>query len=447
MDDPYSKTIHLSPAIFLIGTFDAGHFWSFIAIAILLVLSALMSGSEVSYFSLSSKQIDELTNESLKKKIQSILSKPKKLLATILIANNAVNLAIVIISGFLTDYFFESSQLPFWVEFIIQVVAVTFIILLFGEVLPKVYATYDPMSIAKLMINPMLFLNKALSWLSTPLMLSSSFIDKRLRKKEKSVSAGHLSAVIDLTQDESVTEEEKRIWKGIVEFGTISVKETMKPRIDVMAVDISITFNELLDEILKAGYSRIPVYEDTFDHVKGVLYIKDLLPYLEEKNDFEWQKLMRPPFYVPENKKIDDLLKEFQAKKMHMAIVVDEFGGSSGIVTLEDIIEEIVGEINDEFDDDEIVYSKLDEQNYVFEGKTTLINLCRIMDIEYESLEPYVGESDTLAGLILELNGQIPIRNQILDCNHLRFTIESVDRRRIKRIKVTRITQNENAEV
>lgn len=447
MDDPYSQTLNMiAPQAFLLGTTGGSLAWVFITIGILLVVSALMSGSEVSYFSLSSKQIDELESESLKRKIHKLISNPKKLLATILIANNAVNLAIVILSGVLTEYYFAGINWPYWLTFLVQVVAVTFIILLFGEVLPKVYATYAPARIARLMINPILFLNKALSWMSTPLMYSGNFIDKRLRKTESTLSAGHLSAVIDLTHDDSVSEEEKRIWKGIVEFGTISVKETMKPRIDVMSVEITTGYRELLNEILKAGYSRIPVYEENFDQIRGVLYIKDLLPHLDEKDDFEWQKLMRPAFYVPENKKIDDLLKEFQSKKMHMAIVVDEFGGSSGIITLEDVIEEIVGEINDEFDDDEIVYSKLDENNYVFEGKTTLINLCRIMDIEYETLEPYVGESDTLAGLVLELNGQLPHRNQVLNCAHLRFMIESVDRRRIKRIKVTRIPDEQPAE-
>jgi len=436
-----------------------------IALILLLIVSAMTSAAEVSYFSLTQKQVDEIENESLRKRIQLMLGRPKKLLATILIGNNAANLAIVILSGIVMDQVFDWIVLPqrtitglgntaaslnmqtegliSGLKFVIQVVLVTFLILLFGEVIPKVYATHNPVGVAKFMVGPMRFMSRLLSFMSFPLVSTSSFIDKRLQRKEAAMSAGELSAVIDLTRDETVTDEEKKIWKGIVEFGTISVKETMKPRIDVMALEVNTPFTQLLPQIVSAGYSRIPVYRENFDKIEGVLYIKDLLPHLDEGDGFTWQQLIRPPFYVPENKKIDDLLKEFQSKKMHMAIVVDEFGGSSGIVTLEDVIEEIVGEINDEFDDDEIVYSRLDDDNYVFEGKTTLINLCRIMEIEYSSLEPYVGDSDTLAGLVLQLNGQLPERNQVLICDHLRFTIESVDRKRIKRIKVTRIKDDE----
>lgn len=421
--------------------------WSFILIVLLLMGAAMFSSAEVGYFSLSQKEVDELPGDALRRRVQNLLSKPKKLLATILIGHNAVLLAIVIISELLADYFFEGVEIAAWLRFLIQVVAVTFIILLFGDVMPKVYATHNPKGVARLLIGPITFLNRLFTPLSAPLMLSSSFIDKRIRKHGEGLSAGELNAVIEMTKDATVTEEEKKIWKGVVEFGTISVKETMKPRIDVVAVDVTTGFRQLLTIILQAGYSRVPVYRDSFDHIEGVLYIKDLLPYLEKGDDFEWQSLLRPPMYVPENKKIDDLLKEFQSRKMHIAIVVDEFGGSSGIVTLEDLIEEIVGEINDEFDDVEIVYSKLDDLNFVFEGKTTLINLCRITGIPYEDIEEFAGDSDTLAGLILQLNGKLPERNQVLDCNNLRFTIESVDRRRIKRIKVTRLNDETDAEV
>lgn len=439
MDDPLSYYQQVEPVTAGLGWHHAGYV---IAVFLLLVCSAMISASEVAFFSLSQKELDEIKQDSLRKNVQQLLGYPKKLLATILIANNSVNIAIVILSGFLMTDLLSEVQWPEWLLFTIQVGVVTFFILLFGEIVPKIYATYQPLSIIKIMTTPLGVLNVALSWVSAPLIVSGNFLDKRLKKHELSLSANELNRVIEMTNDESVTEEEKKIWKGVVEFGTITVKETMKPRTDVMAVEYDTSFQELLGFILQAGYSRIPVYRENFDHIDGVLYIKDVLPYIHEEGNFAWQQLIRPPFFVPENKMIDDLLKEFQEKKMHMAIVVDEFGGTSGIVTLEDIIEEIVGEINDEFDDEDVIYSKLDEHNYVFEGKTTLVNLCRIIQIPYEQIEPFAGDADTLAGLILNVNERLPERGQVITITNLRFTIESVDKRRIKRVKVTILNES-----
>lgn len=407
-----------------------------IAILILLVCVAFMSAAEVAFFSISRKEIDEMS-DGLRKNVLKLLDKPKKLLATILVIHNGVNLSIVILSEFLKEELIPEGALNPIVSFLLQVVLITLIILLFGEVVPKVYGTQNAKSIVKFMARPLLVLNRVMIWITGPLMLSSAFFTKK-KGAGNSLNAGDLEAVIELTKDENVTEEEKKIWKGIVEFGTISVKETMKPRVDVVAIDIESNFKEVIAVILKAGYSRLPVYENSFDKIEGVLYIKDLLPHLNKPETFEWQKLIRPTYFVPETKKIDDLLKEFQEKKVHMAIVVDEYGGSAGIVTLEDVIEEIVGEINDEFDDEEIVYSRLDDVNFVFEGKTSLINMCRIIDIEYSDIEPYVADADTIAGLLLELNGKLPEKEQIIDCERLRFKVESVDKRRIKRVKVTK---------
>lgn len=437
MDDPPNYSgFNLMSAIPLAG-FNSSIVWYIAVMLFLLVCVAWMSAAEVAFFSITRKEIDEMPDR-LRKNVLKLLEAPKKLLATILVIHNGVNLSIVILSEFLKDELFPHGTLPEWITFLLQVVLVTFIILLFGEVTPKVYGTQHPKSIVRVMVRPLLVLNKLMIWITAPLMLSSALFDKRLKKNTNALSAIDLEAVIELTKDKSVTDEEKKIWKGIVEFGTISVNETMKPRVDVVAIDIQSSFKEVIAVILRAGYSRLPVYDGTFDKIEGVLYIKDLLAYLDKGDDFEWQKLIRATYFVPETKKIDDLLKEFQEKKVHMAIVVDEYGGSAGIVTLEDVIEEIVGEINDEFDEEEIVYSRLDAVNFVFEGKTSLINMCRIIDIEYSEIERYVADADTIAGLLLELNSKLPEIEQIIDCDNLRFKVESVDKRRIKRVKVTK---------
>ncbi len=411
--------------------------WWFI-LPVLLLLSALISGSEVAFFSLSAKGLDALDQEKpgLALRVRKLLGHPRRLLATILIANNFINIAIVIISGLLTDSLRLSNLWPYWAVFLFQVVAVTFLILLFGEILPKVFATQRPLVLIRAMTGPLIVTERLTRWLSTILLASGRIFDRKLQRSPAALSPDELSAVIDMTHDDSVSDEERKIWKGIVEFGQISVSETMKPRIDVVALDSSLDFMQVLETILQSGYSRIPVYTDSFDQIKGVLYIKDLLPHLDQPASFPWANLVRKPFFVPENKPIDDLLKEFQEKKMHMAIVVDEYGGSSGIITLEDVIEEIVGEINDEFDDEEVVYSRLDNLNYVFEGKTTLVQLCRILDIPFDHLGEAGQEADTLAGLLLHLHGKMPLRGEQMELKGITFTVESADTRRIKRVKV-----------
>lgn len=434
MDDPLSFYKQVEP---IVAKFDLQHAGYLLVVLLLLVCSAMISASEVAFFSLSQKELDEIKQGNLRKKVQLLLSYPKKLLATILVANNTVNIAIVIISGFVLTDLLSAVSWPEWLQFTFQVGFVTFFILLFGEIIPKIYATYQPQAIIRIMTNPLGFMNVALSWITAPFILTGNFLDKRLKKNELSLSANELNRVIEMTNDETVTEEEKKIWKGVVEFGTITVKETMKPRTDVMAVEYDTSFQELLGFILQAGYSRIPVYRENFDTIVGILYIKDVLPHIHKDANYSWQDLIRPPFFVPENKMIDDLLKDFQEKKMHMAIVVDEFGGTSGIVTLEDVIEEIVGEINDELDNEDVIYSRLDDHNYVFEGKTTLVNLCRIIQVPYSVIEPFAGDADTLAGLILNVNERLPERGKVLTIANLRFTIESVDKRRIKRVKVS----------
>lgn len=437
MDDPPNLTGFSLITNFPLAAFGSGIAWYIVAIVLLLFCVAAMSAAEVAFFSITRKEIDEMP-DGLRRTVLKLLEKPKKLLATILVIHNGVNLSIVILSEFLKEEIMHGHAYNPIVTFLLQVVLITMIILLFGEVLPKVYGTQYPKSIVKLMVAPLRILNKVMIFMTGPLMLSSALFDKRLKNQHSTLSAGELEDMIELTKDENVTEAEKKIWKGIVEFGTISVKETMKPRVDVTALDVESNFKDVLAVIVDAGYSRLPVYRETFDNIEGVLYIKDLLPHLNKGNEFEWQMLIRTTYFVPETKKIDDLLKEFQEKKVHLAIVVDEYGGSAGIVTLEDVIEEIVGEINDEFDDEEIVYSKLDSDNFVFEGKTTLINMCRIIDIEYTDIEKYVADADTIAGLLLELNGKLPEKEQVIECDGLRFKVESVDKRRIKRVKVTK---------
>ncbi len=412
---------------------------------VLLLFSALVSASEVAFFSITPAQ-KAMLGESRQGKhvtILALLQKPKTLLATILIANNFINVAIIILSTFvLNDWVDFGNQ--FTLQFIVQVVLVTALLLLFGEIIPKIYAAHNNMRICEWLAFPMRTLGVIFYPISIILVRSTRIIDKKIQKKTHSLSVDDLSHALEINPEIATSEKEHRLLKGIVEFGDTSVRQIMKYRADVAALNYHDGYDKVLDCIRECGYSRLPVYAENLDNIKGMLYIKDLLPYLNEKLDFAWQKLIRNAFFVPENKKIDDLLKDFQQKKMHMAIVVDEYGGTSGIVTLEDILEEIVGDISDEFDEEEIAYSKLDEQNYIFEGKVPIHDFCRILSIEGAYFEAYKGESDTLAGLVIALAGRIPRKNEKIKMNGFLFTIEAADRRRVKRIKVT-LQTNENS--
>ncbi len=407
------------------------------AMLFLLFFSAMVSGSEIAYFSLTHNHIDGFrkSQRSVDKKRLSLLERPNLLLATILIANNVINISIIILSTFVFRAFFELEISPI-LAFILQVALVTFLILLFAEVLPKVYASRYPQRFSSLMAAPLLLLRSLFKPLSTLLVKTTRIIDRRMKKKRPHLSMHELSHALEITTDDTTTEEDKKLLRGIVRFGNTYVREIMKSRVDVVAVDISMSFNRLIDVIKEAGYSRIPVYREKFDNVAGILYIKDLLPHLEQGDEFQWQSLLRNAFFVPESKRISDLLKEFQEKKIHMAIVVDEYGGTSGLVTLEDILEEIVGEINDEFDMEEAIYSKIDNNNFVFEGKTLLKDFCKITGVDDDVFNDVKGEADTLAGLILEIKQEIPFRGAKIKYGFFEFEIEGVDKRRIKRIKV-----------
>ena len=403
------------------------------AMVLLLFFSALISGSEVAVFSLSPQNMREIedaqTNKN--KKLLKLLRMPEKLLATILIANNFVNIAIVILSTYITSSLIDFSQAP-TTGFVVQVVAVTFLLLLFGEIIPKVYAAQFALRFSRYMALPLIFLEKVFRPLGTILIKSTSLVNKRISKKQN-ISMDDLSQALELTADEMTDEME--ILEGIVKFGNINVDEIMKARVDVIAVDIHTIFSKLKQVIIDSGFSRIPVYERDFDNVRGILYVKDLLPHHHKPNTFRWQSLIRPPYFVPETKKISDLLEEFQTKKNHMAIVVDEYGGTSGLISLEDILEEIVGDITDEHDDEQDFYSIEDDGSYLFEGKTLLNDFFKLIDIDDDIFDKVKGDADTLAGLILEMKGEIPHKKEIFEYKGFEFIIEAADNRRIKKIR------------
>ena len=411
------------------------------ALLFLLISSALISGTEVAFFSLSQVDIDDLSSENENNTVVKLITKPKKLLATILITNNFINILIVLLFAALGEQFlqdFNYSIFGIKVRFLIEVVLVTFLILLFGEVLPKVYASRNAVRFASFMSKPVSVLNTLLTPLSYPLINLTNLVEKSLGSKNSIFSVETLSQALELTSKGATTEDEQKILEGIVTFGNTETVQIMKPRIDIFALSDSETYEVVLEKILKNGYSRNPVYSENIDNIIGVLYAKDLLAHLNKKT-LKWQKLVREPLFVPENKKLDDLLAEFQEKKNHLAIVVDEYGGTSGLVTLEDVIEEIVGDINDEFDDDDLSYSKIDENNYIFEGKTNIKDFCRVLDDEDESIfEEEKGESETLAGFILEISGKFPRRGEKIPFKNYTFTIEALDRKRIKQVKATR---------
>lgn len=397
----------------------------------------MVAAAEVALFSLSQKDLSDLSQQNPSKHliINQLLAKPKKLLATILVANNFLHIAVVILFSFSLDKVFSMIAIPA-VKFLVEVLLVTFLILLFGEVLPKVYASRNNKKFACFIAYPLMILNKLLSPISIPLRGLTNFIQEKLGKQKTNFSIDHLSQALELTSTEDTSHEEQKLLEGIVSFGNTDTKQVMSPRIDIFAVEIEETFSDILPKIIEKGYSRIPVYEDNIDHIKGVLFIKDLIPHINSEV-FDWKTLLREPFFVPENKKLDDLLKDFQSMKSHLAIVVDEYGGTSGLVSLEDVIEEIVGDISDEFDEENINYSQIDATNFLFEGKINLKDYYRIIPVNEELFEIRKGEAETLAGFILEILGNFPKKGQKIQFENCLFTIEVVDRKRIKQIKVT----------
>ncbi|WP_421918191.1 gliding motility-associated protein GldE [Marinifilum sp.] len=400
---------------------------------LLLFCSALISGSEVALFSLSPQQINDIEAEENQKnrRLLKLLRMPEELLATILIGNNFVNVGIVILSSFITNSIVDFSNAP-TIGFLVQVVIITFLLLLFGEIIPKVYATQTSMRFSKFMAFPLYYMEKIFRPLSVILIKSTSIVNKRISKKQN-ISMGDLSQALELTADE--ISDEMEILEGIVNFGNINVVEIMKSRVDVVAIDVRTGFGKLKSILIDSGYSRIPVYDGTFDNVKGILYVKDLLPHHHKPNTFRWQSIIRPPYYVPETKKINDLLEEFQTQKNHMAIVVDEYGGTSGIITMEDILEEIIGDITDESDEEKETYTLEKDGSYVFEGKTLLNDFFKITELDSDLFEDIKGDADTLAGILLELKGEIPQKKEEFSHHNYKFIVEAADNRRIKKIR------------
>ena len=411
---------------------------SVVSLFLLLILSALISGAEVAFFSLSRTTLNEATesNSNGKKMVAQLLENPKKLLATILISNNFINILIVLIFAYIGESIFAniSSEI---IKFLIEVVLVTFLILLFGEVLPKIYATRNSLKFAIFMVIPIKVLNVLLSFVSIPLLSLTNVIENKLRKKQSNLSVEKLSQALEITSNDATTKDEQKILQGIVNFGNTETSQIMTPRMDIFALANDEEYESVIAKIVSKGFSRNPVYKENIDDIIGVLYAKDLLPHLNKKQ-FNWQKLIREPYFVPENKKLDDLLNEFQEMKNHLAIVVDEYGGTSGIITLEDVIEEIVGDINDEYDDDDLFYTKINENTFLFEGKTNLKDFYKVIGSDDAQLfEEEKGESETIAGFILEIYGKFPRKNQVIKFNNYSFKIELMDKKRIKQIKVT----------
>lgn len=409
-----------------------------IAILLLLLLSGIISGSEVAFFSLSKSDID-LCQDSNKKsdlRVWDLIKNPQRLLATILISNNLVNISIVTLSTFVTWQLIGSSSMTGLVVAGLTVI-ITVMIVYFGEIIPKFYANEDSVNFARKSSSVLVFFDYLFRPVTWILLSVGTVMEKRVEKKGYNLSVDELNAALEITTEKESTEEEKEILKGIVNFGTLSVTQVMKSRMDITAIDTETDFHELMNQINKTGYSRIPIYRDTIDHIEGILYIKDLLTHLDEKDDFQWQSLLRKAYIIPESKKIDALFKDFQEKRVHMAIIVDEYGGTSGLITMEDVIEEIIGEINDEFDEEvDLAYNKLDSSTYIFEGKTTLNDFCKITDVESTIFDEVKGESESVGGLLLELNHNMPNAGEKITYKHFDFTAVAVNKKRIKKVRV-----------
>ena len=410
-----------------------------VLLAFLLICSALISGAEVAFFSLTPSVIEEQKEAYPKKilKIENLLKKPKRLLATILVANNFINIGMVLLFASLGNLVFGDVVNEF-VRLFIEIGLITFIILLFGEILPKIYANKNSMIFSRFVVGIIYFLDrKLLFFITYPMSSVTLFLERNFGQKSNTFSVNTLSQALEFTEQKDTTKQEDQILQGIINFGATDTKQVMCPRIDVFALDKEMTFEEILPLIIEKGFSRIPVYKDKMDQIDGILYVKDLMPNISTPN-FKWQDLLREPYYVPENKKLDDLLNEFKVKKMHMAVVVDEYGGTSGIVTLEDLIEEIVGDISDEFDEEELEFSRADAKNFIINAKVSLKDFYRIIDLEdFEGFEKAKGEAETLAGFILEIAQQLPVFGQKIEFENILFKVELVDKKRIKQIKVT----------
>ena len=406
--------------------------------AILLLVSAFASGSEIAFFSLAPADVAELEDEKTDtdRKIQMLREDSERTLATILITNNFVNVTIIMLLNYVFAGIVEFGPKAYWLQFLIITVILTFLLLLFGEIMPKVYSRQDPLKFCRRCVGGVLFVRR-LFWPLETILLKSGVMAEKIVKKEKHVlSVDDLEQALELTDKEDIKDEQSML-KGIIRFGDETAKEVMTSRQNIVDLDIRSSYPEVLKCIVDNNYSRIPVYQDNTDNIRGILYIKDLLPHLSKGSNFRWQSLIRPPYFVPETKKIDDLLREFQENKVHIAIVVDEFGGTSGIVTLEDILEEIVGEINDEYDEEEKFYSKLNYNTFIFEGKTLLTDFCRILNIDDEEFVEVEGDADTLAGMLLEIKGDFPSIHEKIDYKHYTFEVMNVEERRISKIKVT----------
>ncbi len=429
----------------IFNPFQLTYIYEVVGIIVLLFLTGMMSSTEVALFSLDYHQIQELENTSDKtdKLILDFINKPRRLLATILLAITLFSLSIVLLFESLTALWIKREFLERHktIEFIAKVCFETFIIVLFAEVIPKIYASQHNLKVARILIFPIRFFNVIFKPFVRALIFISNFFEKRLEGSHKNVSAEDIDAAIDIATAQDNNDSERndtKILKGIVKFGNIAVTQIMRSRMDVVAIEKNANFEELLNLVRESGYSRIPVVEDNFDKVDGIIYVKDLLKYLDAGKDFHWQQLIKPALYVPESKKIDDLLEDFQAKRVHMAIVVDEYGGSSGIVTLEDVLEEVIGDIKDEFDDaSEIDFKKLDNHNYIFEGRTALNDVCKVLELPSDTFDDVRGEADSLAGLMLELNSEIPIEGDELRYKDFTFIILEADKTRVIRVKVT----------
>ena len=431
------------PSLLFLALIDSPFIVSIAVLLILLLFSALISGAEVAFFSLTPADLEIESTSKASRKIKTVsllLEKPKKLLATILVANNFLNIAIVLLFDSLGQVWFAGlNQVYFGVNirFVVEVGVVTFLILLFGEILPKIYASRNSLSFATFMALPLKMLDVLFTPLSGPMQAITVSIQEKFGKQKSNISVGQLSQALELTDQKETTTEEQKILQGIVTFGTTDTKQVMKNRMDIFALNQDLPYHEILPLIIENGYSRIPVYKDNVDTISGILYVKDLIPHIDAKT-LDWNTLIRAPYFVPENKKLDDLLNEFKKMKMHLAIVVDEYGGTSGLISLEDIIEEIVGEISDEFDDEDLIFSKLDENNYVFEGKTPLKDFYKVIGLEdFTVFEDQKGEAETLAGFLLEISKGFPKKNEVLTYHNYAFTIEAFENKRIKQIKLS----------